>query len=46
MKETGKIRNYRPVSILNVMSKIYGRRIHNSLSSYDETILIIDIIII
>ena len=40
MKETSKIRNYRPVSILNGMSKIYGRCIHNSLSSYAETILI------
>ena len=46
MKETSKIRNYSPVSILNGMSKIYGRRINNSLSSYAETMLIIDIIII
>ena len=44
MKETSKTRNNRPVSILNGMSKICGRRIHNSLSSYAET-LIIDIII-
>ena len=29
-----------PVSILNGMSKIYGSGIHNSLSSYAETILI------
>ena len=38
--ETSKIRNYRPVGILNGMSKIYGRCIHNSFSSYAETILI------
>ena len=37
--ETDKIGNYRPVSILNGTSKIYGRCIHNSLSSYAETIL-------
>ena len=46
MKETSKIKSYRPVSILIGMSKIYGRCIHNSPSSYAETILIIDIIII
>ena len=28
MKETSKIRNCKPVSILNGMSKIYGRCIH------------------
>ena len=33
------IENYRPVSILNRMSKIYEGFIHNSLSSYAETIL-------
>ena len=37
--ERNKIENYRPVSILNGMSKIYERFIHNSLSSYAETIL-------
>ena len=37
--ERNKIGNYRPVSILNEMSKIYGRCIHNSFSSYAETIL-------
>ena len=37
--ENNTIRNYRPVSILNGMSKIYERCIHNSLSSYAETIL-------
>ena len=37
--ERNKIENYRPVSILNGMSKIYDRCIHNSLSSYAETIL-------
>ena len=36
MKET---RYYRPVSILNEMSKIHERCIHSSLSSYTETIL-------
>ena len=46
MKEASKIRNYRPLNILNGMPKIYGRCIHNSRSSYAETILIIDIIII
>ena len=46
MKETNKMRKYRPVSILNRMSKIYGRWIRNSPPSYAETILIIDIIII
>ena len=45
MKETSKIRNFGPGTILNGMSKIYGRYIHNSLFSYAETILIIDIII-
>ena len=35
-----QIRNYRPVTILNGMSKIYGRCIHDSLSSYAETISI------
>ena len=45
MKETSETGNYRLVSMLNGMSKIYGRYIHNSLSSYAETILIIDIII-
>ena len=39
MKEKSNIRNYRPVNILNGMSKIYGECIHNTLSSYDETIL-------
>ena len=43
MRETYKIRNYRPVTVLNGMSKIYGRRIHNNLSCYAETILVIDI---
>ena len=37
--ERRKIENYRPVSILNGMSKMYERCIHNSLSSYAETIL-------
>ena len=37
--ERNKIENYRPVSILNGMSKIYERFIHNSLSSYAENIL-------
>ena len=37
--ERDKVGNYRPVSILNGMSKIYERCIHNSLSSYAETIL-------
>ena len=36
--EKNKIGNYRPVGILNGMSKIYERFIHNSLSSYAETI--------
>ena len=36
MKET---RYYRPVSILNEMSKIHERCIHSGLSSYAETIL-------
>ena len=37
--DRNKKRNYRPVSILNGMSKIYERCIHISLSSYPETIL-------
>ena len=37
--ERNKIENYRPVSILNGMSKIYERFIHNSLSSFAENIL-------
>ena len=37
--EKNKIGNCRPVSILNGMSKIYERFIHNSLSAYAETIL-------
>ena len=37
--ERNKVENYRPVSILNGMSKIYDRCIHNSLSSYAKTIL-------
>ena len=36
---TSKIGNYRPVSILSGMSKIYKRCNHNSISSYTETIL-------
>ena len=36
--ESNKIENYRSVSILNGMSKIYERYIHSSLSSYAETI--------
>ena len=34
-----KLGNYRPVSELNGISKIYERYIHNSLSSYAKTIL-------
>ena len=34
-----KIQNYRPISILNGMSKIYERFIHDSLSSYAGAIL-------
>jgi len=37
--ERNKIENYRPVSILNGLSKIYERFIHNSLSAYAENIL-------
>ena len=37
--ERNKMENYRPVSILNGMSKIYERFIHDSLSSYAENIL-------
>ena len=37
--ERSKIGKYRPVSILNGVSKIYERCIHNSLFSYAETIL-------
>ena len=36
--ERNKIGNYRPVNIFNRMSKIYERCIHNSLSSFTETI--------
>ena len=43
--ERRKIENYRPVSILNGMSKMYERCIHNSLSSYAETILYANIFI-
>ena len=38
-KRKNKIGNYRPVSILNGMFKIYEIFIHNSLSSYTEIIL-------
>ena len=38
--ERNEIRNYRPVSILNGMPKIYERCVHDSLSSHAETILI------
>ena len=37
--EREKIENYRPVSILNGMSKVYERFIHNCISSYAESIL-------
>ena len=37
--EGNTIVNYRPVSILNGMPKIYERFIHNSLFSYSETVL-------
>ena len=37
--ERNKIENYRPVSILNGMSKIYERCIHNCLSRQAENIL-------
>ena len=37
--ERNKIRNYRPLSILNGMSKICEKYIHNSFSSFPETIL-------
>lgn len=33
-----KIGSYRPISIVNEMSKIYERCIHNNLTSYAETI--------
>ena len=39
-RSNSKIRNYRPGSILYRMSKIHGRYIYNSPSSYAETILI------
>ena len=34
-----KIKNYRPVSLLNGFSKIYERFLHNSLSDFTENIL-------
>ena len=37
--ERSKLENYRPVSILSGMSKIYERFIHNCLSSYAESFL-------
>ena len=37
--ERNKLENYRPVSILSGMSKIYERFIHNCLSSYAESFL-------
>ena len=37
--ERKNIGNYRPVNILNSISKIYERCIHNSLSAYPEKIL-------
>ena len=37
--ERNKVENYRPVSILSGMSKIYERFIHNCLSSYAESFL-------
>ena len=35
----GKIKNYRPVSLLNGFSKIYERFLHDSLSSFTDKIL-------
>ena len=37
--ERSKLENYRPVSILSGMTKIYERFIHNCLSSYAESFL-------
>ena len=37
--ERNKLENYRPVSILSGMCKIYERFIHNCLSSYAESFL-------
>jgi len=34
-----KIKNYRPVSVLNVFSKVYERFIHNSLKTFVESFL-------
>ena len=35
----GKIKNYRPVTLLNGFSKIYKRFLHDSLSNYTDKIL-------
>ena len=38
-EDRNKVGNYRPVSILNGLSKIYERLLHNKLSSYVDKIL-------
>ena len=37
--DRGKIKNYRPVSLLNGFSKIYERFLHDSLSSFTDKVL-------
>ena len=36
--DRGKIKNYRPVSLLNGFSKIYERFLHDSLSNFTDTV--------
>ena len=36
----GKIKNYRPVSLLNGFSKIYERFLHDSLSNFTDKVLL------
>ena len=37
--DRGKLKNYRPISLLNGFSKIYERFLHNNLSDFTEKIL-------
>ena len=38
--DRGKIKNYRPVSLLNGFSKIYERFLHDSLSNFTDKVLL------
>ena len=37
--ERTKVKNYRPVSLLNIFSKIYGRSIHENLTPFVNSFL-------